>query len=144
MRLWILSVMLVILFPIEQGSAQTDSRPPLPAPAAKSELRDNSTRLVPGVEPHEYQLTLLPAGEDPENRPLKPFVQHLALDQEQFWTAPLHWKRQDAQFLLPFAAFTGALIAGDSWISRQVPASQINRSKSISDYATFCLIGAPG
>jgi len=146
MRLWILSVMLVIFFPIKQGSAQTDSRPSLPAPAAKSELRDNSTPLVPGVDPHEYQLTLLPAGEDPENRLLKPFVQHLALDQKQFWTAPFHWKRQDAQFLLPFAAFTGALIAGDSWISRQVSdkPSQISRSKSISDYATFSLIGAAG
>jgi membrane-associated phospholipid phosphatase len=146
MRLWILSVMLVILFPIEQGSAQTDSRPPLPAPAAKSELRDNSTPLVPGAEPHEYQLTLLPAGEDPENRLLKPFMQHLALDQKQFWTAPFQWKRQDAQFLLPFAAFTGGLIAGDSWISRQVSdkPSQISRSKSISDYATFSLIGAAG
>src|ERR1700719_1679111 len=146
MRLGILSVMLVILFPIEQGSAQTDSRPPLPAPAAKSELRDNSTPLVPGVEPHEYQLTSLPAGEDPENRLLKPFMQHLVLDQRQFWTAPFHWKRQDAQFLLPFAAFTGALIAGDSWISRQVSdkPSQISRSKSISDYATFSLIGAAG
>jgi membrane-associated phospholipid phosphatase len=146
MRLGILSVMLVILFPIEQGSAQTDSRPPLPAPAAKSELRDNSTPLVPGVEPHEYQLTSLPAGEDPENRLLKPFMQHLVLDQRQFWTAPFHWKRQDAQFLLPFAAFTGALIASDSWISRQVSdkPSQISRSKSISDYATFSLIGAAG
>src|ERR1700674_1411133 len=146
MRPWILSVMLVILFPIEQGSAQTDSRPSLPAPAAKSELRDNSTPLVPRVEPHEYQLTFLPAGEDPENRLLKPFMQHLVLDQKQFWTAPFHWKRQDAQFLLPFTAFTGALIAGDSWISRQVSdkPSQISRSKSISDYATFSLIGAAG
>ena len=146
MRLWILSVMLVIFIPIEQGSAQTDSRPSLPAPAAKSELRDNSTPLVPGVEPHEDQLTFLPVGEDPENRLLKPFTQHLVLDQKQFWTAPFHWKRQDAQFLLPFAAFTGALIAGDSWISRQVSdkPSQISRSKSISDYATFSLIGAAG
>src|SRR5260370_13906580 len=146
MRLWILSVMLVIFFPIKQGSAQTDSRPPLPAPAAKSELPDSSTPLVPRVDPHEYQLTLLPAGEDPENRLLKPFVQHLALDQKQLWTAPFHWKRQDAQFLLPFAAFTGALIAGDSWISRQVSdkPSQISRSKSISDYTTFSLIGASG
>jgi len=134
MRLWIFSVMVVILLPIEQGSAQTDSRPPSAPPHAKTEL------------PHENQPTFLPAGEDPENRLVTPFMKHLALDQKQFWTEPFHLRWSDAKVLVPFAALTATLMANDAAISRQVPgtASQINRSKSISDYATYSLIGAAG
>ena len=51
MRLWIFSIVVVILLPIEQGSAQTDSRPPSAPPHAKTEL------------PRESQPTFLPAGE---------------------------------------------------------------------------------
>ena len=134
MRLWIFSVMVVILLPIEQGSAQTDSRLPSAPPHAKTEL------------PHENQPTFLPAGEDPENRLVTPFMKHLALDQKQFWTEPFHLRWSDAKVLVPFAALTATLMANDAAISRQVPgtASQINRSKSISDYATYSLIGAAG
>lgn len=144
MKLLIFS-MLVILS-IEQGGAQTDSQPSSPAPDAKTELRDGSIPVTQNAKPPENSPTFLPAGEDPENRLVTPFMKHLVLDQKQFWTSPFHLNRQDAKFLLPFAAFTGALIAGDSWISRQVPdkTSQINRSKNISDYATYSLIGAAG
>jgi len=146
MRLRVLLVMLVILLPIEQGNAQTDSQPPSLAPDAKTESQDSSIPPVKRAKPHGNQPVFLPAGEDPENRLITPFMKHLALDQKQFWTAPFHLDREDAKYLVPFAAFTGALIAGDSWISRQVPdkTSQINRSKSISDYATYSLIGAAG
>jgi len=71
-------------------------------------------------------------------------MKHLWLDQKQFWTAPFHLDRQDARYLVPFAAFTGALIAGDGWISRQVPTSQVSRSKTFSDYATYSFIGVAG
>jgi hypothetical protein len=144
MRLWILSVMLLILLPTVRSSAQTDSQ--LPAPGLKKESRDSSIPLTRNVQLRENQPTFLPVGNDPENRIVTPFMKHLALDQKQFWTAPLHLDRQDSKTLFPFAAFTGALMAGDDWISRQVPgkASQINRSKSISDYATYSLIGAAG
>jgi membrane-associated phospholipid phosphatase len=144
MRLWIFSVMLVILLPMVRGSAQTDSQPP--APDAKTELPDSPVPLTQSVWSKENRPAFLPAGEDPENRLLTPFMKHLALDQKQFWTAPFHMDRQDTKFFAPFVAFTGALMAGDDWISRQVPnsASQIHRSKSISDYATYSLIGAAG
>lgn len=140
--------MLVILLPIEQGSAQTDSRPPSPAPDAKTESPGGSIPIpmTKSVKPHVNWPTFLPAGEDPENRLVAPFIQHLTFDQKQFWTAPFRMDRQGAEVFLPFVAFTGGLIAGDAWISRQVPdaPSQINRSKSISDYATYSLIGAAG
>jgi membrane-associated phospholipid phosphatase len=144
MRLWVFSFMLAILLPIDQGTAQTNTPPSSPTPASKTEWRDSSTPLTRSVKPHENQPTFLPAGEDTENRLVTPFLKHLALDQKQFWATPFHLDREDAKYLVPFAAFTGALVASDRWISRQVPASQINRSKSISDYATYSLIGAAG
>jgi membrane-associated phospholipid phosphatase len=134
MRLWILAVLLVTLFAIERGTAQTDSQTPSPALEVKTE------------SPHKNQTTFLPAGEDPENRLVKPFIKHLALDQEQFWTAPFHLHWPDAKVLAPFAAFTATLLANDAAISRQIPddASQIDRSKKISEYATYSLIGVAG
>lgn len=144
MRLWVLLIMLVILLPVEQSYAQTDSQPPPPALEAKTDMPETPIPSTESVDPQENQPTFLLAGEDPENRLVMPFMKHFALEQKQFWTAPFHLNREDANYLVPFAAFTGALIAGDSWISRQVPTSQINRSKSISDYATYSLIGTAG
>jgi membrane-associated phospholipid phosphatase len=131
MRLWFFLAMLVILLPLEQSKAQTDSQPPSPALEAKTELPENPM-------PPTHSAT------SEENRLVTPIIRHLALDQKQFWTAPFHLDREDAKLLVPFAAFTGGLIAGDGWISRRVPTSQINRSKSISDYATYSFIGAAG
>jgi membrane-associated phospholipid phosphatase len=144
MRVWVLLVMLVILLPVEQSKAQTDSQLPSKAPQAKLELPDSPTPSTASVKPQEKQPAFLPAGEDPENQLILPFMKHLAHDQEQFWTAPFHLHREDAKLLVPFAAFTGGLIAGDGWISRQISTSQINRSKSISDYATYSFLGAAG
>jgi membrane-associated phospholipid phosphatase len=144
MRLWIFLVLLVILLPMARSNAQIDSPPP--TPDAKTESRSSSISLTQNAKFHNSQPAFLPAGEDPENRLGTPFIKHLALDQKQFWTAPFHMDRQGAEVFLPFVAFTGGLMAGDAWISRQVPGStsQINRSKSISDYATYSLIGAAG
>ena len=88
----------------------------------------------------------LQPGEDPENRLFSPFARHIVADQENFWTEPLRWKVGDLRWMLPIAAATGGAVAADSWLSQQVPssASQLNRSKQISDYATFSLIGATG
>ena len=146
MRLCVLSVMLLTLLAIVRGNAQTDSQPPSPAPDAKTESQNSSIPLTQTAKPQKNQPTFLPLGEDPENRLVTPFMKHLALDQKQFWTAPFHWDRQDAKFLLPFAAFTATLMANDAALSRRVPGttSQINRSVNISDYATYSLIGAAG
>jgi membrane-associated phospholipid phosphatase len=87
----------------------------------------------------------LPPGEDPQNRLFVPFVKHLASDQEHFWTMrDLH--RDSWRPLIPFAAFTGLMFAGDSWISQQVPDSpgQLQRSRNISNYALYSLLGTAG
>ena len=90
---------------------------------------------------------VLEPGSDPENRLFLPFLEHMAKDQEQFWASPKELRKPGVlKTFLPFAGFTGALIAGDSWISKQVPdsPSQIQRSKNISNYAVFSLIGVGG
>src|ERR1700685_2995497 len=109
LKYWIVLVVLANVLAVEPGSAQTEAHPDLPGPTSTPDLS------------RKNQFALLPAGEDPENRLGTPFIEHLALDQKQFWTAPFHINRQDARVFLPFVAFTGALVAGDAWISRQVP-----------------------
>jgi hypothetical protein len=146
MKLWVDSVMLLTLIAVVRAGAQTDSPPPSPSPDAKIELRDSSMAVTQNAKSHGNRPAFLPAGEDPENRLVTPFMKHLALDQKQFWTAPFHLDHQDVKYLLPFAAFTAALMANDAAIERRVPgtAAQINRSKNISGYATYSLIGVAG
>jgi hypothetical protein len=88
----------------------------------------------------------LPPGEDPQNRLLVPFVKHRGQDQISFWQRPFHLRTKDLRWIAPFAAMTGTLIASDSWISKQVPdkPNQIKRSKDVSNYAVFSLIGIGG
>src|SRR5690242_11442789 len=61
-------------------------------------------------------------GADPQNSLGWPFIKHLAQDQKQFWVdGAAKWNKKKAEHFLPFVAFTGGLIAGDSWISNQIP-----------------------
>lgn len=71
-------------------------------------------------------------------------LEQFAGDQKAIWTSPLHLRRDDAVWALPALAGAGALLASDSWFSRQVPASQISRSRSLSNYGAFSLAGAAG
>ena len=83
------------------------------------------------------------AAVDPENKLLLPFLRHMAGDQRQFWSSPKELRRPAAlKTFLPFAGLTAALIAGDCSIAKQVPASQVQRSRDISNYAVFSLVGA--
>jgi hypothetical protein len=108
-------------------------------PATKNEkLSDKTDR-------NESRAWLLP-GEDPENHLTSPFLKHLGQDQKAFWTAPLDLHRGDWKWFAPLAGFTSAMIASDSWISKQVPdsAQQLKRSKEVSDYAVYSMIGVSG
>lgn len=86
----------------------------------------------------------LDPGSDPENRLVSPFLKHIAQDQQQFWTAPARFKVQDLKWIAPFAGVTAAFIASDSWWAKQVPASHVSTSKTISDYGAYALIGLGG
>ena len=85
---------------------------------------------------------LLIPGSDPENRFMLPFIDHLVQDQRSFWLAPMHFHKQDLEWIAPFAGVTAGFIQGDSWISKQIPLGEVNRSKTFSNYATYSLIGA--
>ncbi len=96
--------------------------------------------------PKPDQTYELEPGEDPENRLVSPFLKHIVQDQKYFWTGPSRLRIQDLQWIVPSAAGITGLILGDSWISRQVPnsPSQLTRSLHISDYTTYAMIGAGG
>ncbi len=110
--------------------SDSESVPPASAP------RDDASPRRPdaGVDPERV---------DPENKLFLPFLRHMAGDQRQFWTSPKELRRPAAlKTFLPFAGLTAALIAGDSWMAKRVPASQVQRSRDVSNYAVFSLVGA--
>ncbi len=86
----------------------------------------------------------LQPGEDPDNRLISPFLKHLASDQKEFWTFPGRLQVKDLKWIAPSAGIIGAFIASDSWWSKQVPASHVSTSKTISDYGAYSLIGLGG
>jgi membrane-associated phospholipid phosphatase len=120
----------------------THRRPDAGSPKTSSK----NFHLSPQPKRENYEAGFLPLGTDPENRLGWPFLKHMAEDQKQFWMSPEELAHGGATTFAPFAAFTGALIASDSWISRQVPdkPNQLNRSLNISNYSVYSLIGAGG
>ena len=92
-------------------------------------------------QPYELQ-----PGEDPHNEMGFLLLKHFAGDQRDFWTAPMRLHREDLRWIAPAAGFTAALIASDSWITRQVPdkPDQLQRSQHISNYAVYSLVGLSG
>ncbi|MDP9161849.1 MAG: phosphatase PAP2 family protein [Acidobacteriota bacterium] len=92
---------------------------------------------------HSYEL---PPGEDPQNRLFAPFFRHLVSDQKEFWTSPVRFRTKDLRWMVPVAGLTAGLIASDSWMAKQVPdkPNQLKRSKSISNYGAYSLIGIAG
>ena len=101
-------------------------------PESASSTRDAHGYLLPGV--------------DPENKLLLPFLKHIAYDQRQFWTSPVRLDKTGAKTFAGFLGFTGLLIGGDSWITKQVPdrPDQLKRSQNISNYAVYSLVGVGG
>ena len=96
------------------------------------------------VRPTEDSKADASLGEDPDNRLIVPFVKHLASDQKTFWTAPAHFQVKDLKWAAPFMGITAGFIAGDSWISKQIPLGKVQTSKTFSDYGAYSLIAAGG
>jgi membrane-associated phospholipid phosphatase len=140
-KFWRTAPAFLFLFIATMTFAQADQKgAAVSAPAAASN-HDSVEGLL-----HAERSGFLAVGEDPENQLFRPFFRHLAGDQRNFWSAPFHMKSDDAKLFAPFAAFTAASIAGDRWISRQVPdaPSQLKRSQNVSNYAAYSLVGAAG
>jgi Capsule assembly protein Wzi/PAP2 superfamily len=84
-----------------------------------------------------------PTGDDPENKIGLPLIRHFAEDQKAFWIdGTTRWDRNKVKQFAPFAGFTAALIASDSWMSKQVPVNFVSRSHTFSNYATLSFVGA--
>jgi hypothetical protein len=136
LTLWFLSTTAVL--------AQTQTTSP-----AKPERDQASPSFdlmpAPSISLEENHGWLMP-GTDPNNKLGWPFVRHLAYDQKTFWSSGRDTGNRGAKTFVPFAAFTGLLIASDSWLSKQVPdrPNQLRRSKNVSDFATYSLVGAAG
>ena len=104
-------------------------------------MTDPSQQILKTGEDEDSKYELTP-GEDPQNRLVLPFVEHLAMDQREFWTGPARLQKKDMRWMAPAAGVLAGLIVSDSWTSRQVPAGEVQRSKKFSNYAAYSLIGA--
>ena len=71
-------------------------------------------------------------------------LRRFAGDQSAIWSSLFRLRKNDAIWALPALAATGTLFASDSWLSKQVPAGEIARSRSFSNYGAFSLAGAAG
>jgi hypothetical protein len=127
------------------AAAQTGGMPPSSLAAQETKASQAEQKDGSALSDQDSSGWLAP-GADPENRLGSPFLRHLAADQQRFWTSPERLSRNSWKTLAPFAGLTGALIASDSWIAKQVPdkPDQLKRSKNVSDIAAFSLIGAGG
>ena len=138
--LWTLLLAGSLLVSIPDGWAQTG------ADSANERLdrQPDSESVRPASAPRDDASPRTPdAGVDPENKLFLPFLRHMAGDQRQFWSSPQELRRPAAlKTFLPFAGLTAALIAGDRSLAKQIPASQVQRSRDISNYAVFSLVGA--
>jgi Capsule assembly protein Wzi/PAP2 superfamily len=124
-----------------RGTTQTSAKS---SDAARSTSQTAGIRS-PNSSNAENEYAIEP-GTDPENRLVSPFLHHMAMDQKQFWTAPIRLEKKDLWTVVPFVGFTAGLIAADSWLSKQVPdkPNQLNRSLNISNYATYSFVGMAG
>jgi membrane-associated phospholipid phosphatase len=71
-------------------------------------------------------------------------LERFAGDQRAIWSSPLHLRSIDARWALPALAGAGAFLASDSWLSKQIPAGEIARSRSFSNYGALSLVSAAG
>lgn len=61
-----------------------------------------------------------PSGE-PKPNEWKRFPRNLLADQKAIWTSPFRMSKSDAKWWVLFGGATAGLIAGDYWLSRQLP-----------------------
>jgi hypothetical protein len=127
------------------AAAQTGGKPASSLAAQETKASQAEQKDGSALSDQDSSGWLAP-GADPENRLGAPFLRHLAADQQQFWTSPERLDRSSWKTLVPFVGLTGALLASDSWIAKQVPdkPDQLKRSKNVSEIAAFSLIGAGG
>src|SRR5712691_11592654 len=75
-----------------------------------------------------------------------PMLKNIASDQKEVWLSPLRLRKQDADWLLPFGAFSAGLIASDDHIMQHVSHSpqQLKYSRDFGNAGSVALWGAAG
>ncbi len=70
-------------------------------------------------------------------------VPNMLVDQKDFWTGPLRVRPRDVNWLVPFAAFTSALIGSDTSMEKELPANStlIKRSQDFSNFGAASCLG---
>jgi membrane-associated phospholipid phosphatase len=129
---------------IESGQIESGQIENLPT--APSRLAAESDQQLAGSQPSGMSGTWNTADQSARGttwRGISP-IERFAGDQARIWSSPLRLHRSDAVWGLPALAGFGALLASDPWLSKQVPASEIARSRSLSDYGTISLAGVAG
>jgi membrane-associated phospholipid phosphatase len=81
-----------------------------------------------------------------ETRLGRPLLKNIALDQKAIWTSPLHLRWSDADWLVPLAGVTAALLAADRSLSKALPQSPslVSKSTTFSNYGLAAVGGAAG
>ena len=108
------------------------------APASAEETKPGGSNWLSRSSSYDLQ-----PGEDPQNR-IALLPKHLANDQKEFWTRPARFEKKDLRWAVPLAGISAGLVASDSWLSKQVPASQVQRSQHISNYGLYSLVAVDG
>lgn len=77
---------------------------------------------APGSRPRTDEIApvITPSGK-PEPNAWRRFPSNILADQKAIWTSPFRMSRQDAPWWILFGGATAGLIAGDRWMSRQLP-----------------------
>jgi membrane-associated phospholipid phosphatase len=119
------------------SSASLESGPEV----SSSSINPSGSLARPGVGSATGGEGYVTLGEDPENRLLFPFLDHLAGDQKQVWFGVGKLQRRDLRWILPAAGITAGFIASDQWWSRQVPASSVATSNRVSDLGAYSFLG---
>ena len=73
-------------------------------------------------------------------------LSNITLDQKAIWTSPTRWRRDDANWILPFAAIAAASLASDTHISKAVTHSTnlVSKSNAFSNAGIVTLGGVTG
>lgn len=129
------------------GSPAESSFTPAEVPGERPVEEQPARQRGRNEDNDESEAGFLTPGSDPDNRLTLSLAKHMIGDQRAFWSSPSELRRGAAwKTIAPFAGFTALAIAGDRWVSKQVPASAsgFKRSKDISDYTTYSLLGSAG
>ena len=140
--------------PLATGAAASPAASPGSASLGSASLGSNAGEAEilssPAALPELEQPTSIGMWNAPQKSPPGiagrgfSFLERFAGDQRAVWTSPFGLRRGDAMWALPALAGAGAFVAGDSWLSKQIPMGEIARSRTLSNYGTFSLAGAAG